>query len=214
MDELTLNEAVENISLIKGVIDRTSKSFAAFSKIFIYWGLLFILNSIITVAMIANKEKLIELGTKHPALGYIFPIGVIALFALLIYQAIAKKIPLVGLEKHLMKLWLLVLAMNLIPPKITLDSANAATGLAPVIKIDNLSAMLFSLAIALIATSLFTGYKQLRNVGIVYIVISVVHAYFNLTMFDSLFLLLGLIALPLTFLYTGFFLKSKQAGGN
>ncbi|HOV27135.1 MAG TPA: hypothetical protein PK566_12375 [Pseudobacteroides sp.] len=54
MDEKKLNEAVENISLIKDEIDKTSKSFSAFSKIFIYWGALFILNSIISLFMVAN----------------------------------------------------------------------------------------------------------------------------------------------------------------
>lgn len=213
MDELTLNEAVENISLIKGVIDRTSKSFTAFSKIFIYWGLLFILNSVITVLMITHKDQVINLGMKYPFLGYLFPIGVIALLAFIIYRAISKKIPLVGLEKHLMKVWLLILAMNVIPPKISVDTTmnmgNAAT-----ISYNGLSPMLFSLAIALIITSLFTGYKQLGYVGLIYIAISVLHAYFNLSMFQSLFQLLAVIALPLTFLYTGFFLKSQQAGGN
>lgn len=212
MDELTLNEAVENISLIKGMIDRTSKSFAAFSKIFIYWGLLFILNSVITVVMMANRERLMELSMKHPVGGFIFPIGIIALLAFIIYRAIAAKIPLVGLEKHLMKVWLLILAMNVIPPKVSVDLAMNVSSVG--ISYNNLSPMLFSLAIALIVTSLFTGYKQLSYIGLIYIVISVLHSYLNVFMFESLFQLLSVIALPFTFLYTGFFLKSQQAGGN
>jgi arginine exporter protein ArgO len=212
VDELTLNEAVENISLIKGMIDRTSKSFTAFSKIFIYWGLLFILNSVITVVMMANRERLMELSMKYPLGGFIFPIGIIALLAFIIYRAIAAKIPLVGLEKHLMKVWLLILAMNVIPPKVSVDTAMNVGSVG--ISYNNLSPMLFSLAIALIVTSLFTGYKQFSYIGLIYIVISVLHAYFNLFMLNPLFQLLAVIALPFTFLYTGFFLKSQQAGGN
>ncbi|MCX7922993.1 MAG: hypothetical protein N3B21_13420 [Clostridia bacterium] len=216
MDEKILHEAVENISLIKGVIDRTSKSFIAFSKIFIYWGLLFILNSVITLLMILNREQAFEIAMRYPALNFIFPVGIITLLAVLIYRAVSKKIPLVGLEKHLMKVWVLVLAMNVLPPKISINTANAATDPGSIsVYASNFSVMLFSLAIALIVTSLFTGYKQLSYIGAIYITISVLHAYLNLAIFEgSLIQLLSLILLPLTFLYTGFFLKSQQARRN
>lgn len=41
MDQKVINEAVENISIIKGVIERTGKTFVGFSRIFICWGFLF-----------------------------------------------------------------------------------------------------------------------------------------------------------------------------
>jgi len=67
-------------------------------------------------------------------------------------------------------------------------------------------------------TSLLTGYKHLNRIGIVYIAISILHAYFNLPGFGSLLTqLLYMVSLPFTFLYIGFFLKSRQAkeaGGN
>lgn len=216
MDENTLHEALENISLIKDVINRTSKSFAAFSKIFIYWGLLFILNSVITLLMILNKEQVLEVSTRYPVLNYVFPIGVITLLAALIYRVVSKKMPLVGLEKHLMKVWLLVLAMNVMQPKIRINTATAAMDFEKItVHINNFSIMLFSLAIALIITSLFTGYKQLSYVGIIYITISVLHAYLDLPIFeDTLILFLSLISIPFTFLYTGFFLKSQQTRVN
>jgi hypothetical protein len=94
MDEKTLHEAVENISLIKGVIDRTSRSFVAFSKIFIYWSILFILNSVITLLMTLNKEKVLEVSKQYPVLSNqysnFFLIGV-TLVAFLIYRAVSKK---------------------------------------------------------------------------------------------------------------------------
>lgn len=217
MDEKILHEAVENISLIKGVIDRTSKSFVAFSRIFIYWGMLFIVNSIISLIMNANKDKMLEMMNRFPVLGYIFPIGIIALLAALIYRHISKKIPLVGLEKHLMKVWMLILIMNAIPNQIRISSsASAAIDLTKiVIQSNNFSVMLFSLAIALIATALFAGYRHLMILGIIYIGISVLHAYVRVPIPEgTLIQVIYALPLPFTFLYTGLFLKSQQTRRN
>jgi len=217
MDEKTLHEAMENISVIKGVMERTSKSFAAFSKIFIYWGMLFIVNSIIILTMLLNKEKMLDLVSSFPLLNYIFPIGIVSLIAALIYWKVSKKIAFVGLEKHLMKVWVLILVMNVIPPKITVNSASVTADLTNiVIQTDTLSVVLFSLAVALITTALFTGYKHLRNLGIIYIVISVLHAFFRVPMFEgsTVLYLLYSLSFPFTFLYVGFFLRTRQMRGN
>lgn len=215
MDQKTINEAVENISLIKGVIDRTSKSFVAFSKIFIYWGLLFILNSVISLVTSINMEKVLDLSRQYPALNFV-PVIVITLLAILIYQIVSKKVPLVGLEKHLMKVWMLILLLNVIPSKITVNTPTASMDFASIsVKSDNFSIMLFSLAIALIVTYLFTSYKQLCYIGVLYIAISVLHAYTNFSIYNStLFMLLKLLVIPFTFIYTGLFLRSRQARGN
>lgn len=211
MDKETLNQAVENISLIKGVIDRTSKSFVGFSKIFFYWGLLFILSSAVTLLMILNKDKVFQIFTKYPGF-YLLPFGIVILFAILIYRAVSNKMPLLGLEKQLMKVWILVLIMSIIPPKISIRAANSAADMGSIIvKSNNFSILLFSLAIALIVTSLFTNYKRLRYMGIIYIAMSVLNAFLNLSSFqDALTQYLSLIIIPFTFLYTGFFLKSQQ----
>ena len=216
MNELTLNEAVENISLIKGVIDRTSKSFVAFSKIFILWGVLFIVNSIITLYAQMNQSQFMDYFSRYPTLGYLFPVGFIALLAALIYWKISRKFPLVGLEKHLMKVWMLILIMNVIPNKIMISSASSGIDMKSiVVQTNNFSTMLFSLAVGLIVTALFTDFKPLLRLGIIYILISLVHAYSNfMTPFDHIVNIIFQLALPFTFLFTGFFLKSRQAGRN
>jgi len=66
-------------------MERTSKSFAAFSRIFIYWGMLFIVNSIITLMMFTNKDRMLDLVSSFPLLNYIYPVGIVALIAALIY---------------------------------------------------------------------------------------------------------------------------------
>lgn len=216
MDEININEAVENISLIKGVIDRTSKSFSGFSKIFIFWGVLFIFNSIITMYVQMNKELFLDFFSRYPTTGYLFPVGFIALLAALIYWKISRKIPLVGLEKHLMTVWMLILVMNVIPNKIMITSVSPEVALNTVtIQTNNFSTMLFSLAVGLIVTALFTDFKPLMKLGIIYILISVIHAYSNfMTPFGQVVNALSLLALPFTFLFTGLYLKSQQAGGN
>lgn len=216
MNDKVLNEAVENISLIKGVIERTSRSFAGFSKVFTYWGILFIFNSIIQIVMQANMESIMETYPKYPVLNFIFPMGVVVVIAALIYKSVSKKLPLIGLEKHLMILWLLILLMNVIPQKITVNTGAVGAAIeSMVVHVNDLSPTLLSLAAGLIITSLFTGLKQLKYVGIVYIIMSIVHAFFNIPMFssDSFTQLIHAIPLPFTFLYTGFQLKSHQGRG-
>ncbi len=216
MDQKTINEAVENISIIKGVIERTGKTFVGFSRIFIYWGFLFILNSVVSLYMFANKEKVGELISKIPILGYILPTGIIALIAVIIYFSISRKFPLVGLEKQLMKLWMLVLIMNTIPGKISINVSDVLVDMSKIsVQTDRFSIMIFSLAIALIATSMFAGYKHFMYLGCVYIVVSLINTYSRIQYSEAtLVQLIFSLFLPFTFLYTGFFLKSRQARGN
>jgi glucan phosphoethanolaminetransferase (alkaline phosphatase superfamily) len=138
-----------------------------FSKIFIFWGVLFIFNSLITVFAQMNKEHFMGFFSQYPITGYLFPVGFIALLAALIYWKISRKIPLVGLEKHLMTIWMLILVMNVIPNKIMVSSVSPAIDLKTVtIQSNNFSTMLFSLAVGLIVTALFTEFKPLMKLGI------------------------------------------------
>lgn len=217
MDEKILNEALENVSVIKGVIDRTSKSFAAFSKIFIYWGLLFIVNGVINLAVVANWHILIDFVSSYRVLSFIIHPGIITIIAALIYFRISGKIPLAGLEKHLMTIWVLILIMNAIQPKITVKTVLTSVDFEKIIvSTDNFPVILFGLAIGLIATGLFAGFKHLRNLGIIYICISLIYALSGLQLFDgpTLFQVIYSLPLPFTFMYTGLFLRTKHLGGN
>jgi hypothetical protein len=216
MDQKTLNEAVENISIIKGIIDRTGKTFVGFSRIFIYWGFLFIINSIFSLYMFANKESILPIMGKIPVLGNMLPTGITAIIAAIIYFTISKKAPLVGLEKHLMKVWMLVLIMNVIPSKISIDTSEVLLDVSKIsIQTDRFSIMLFSLAIALITTSMFAGYKQFMYLGCIYIGVSIINAFIRIPLFEATSVqLLFSLFLPFTFLYTGFFLKSRQTRSN
>ncbi|QUH27147.1 hypothetical protein [Serpentinicella alkaliphila] len=212
MDEKILNEAVESVELIKSIISRTKESFISFSTIFIYWGLLFTLNSIIMLYMTVNKEKVGYILNNYPILNFMAPVSIIALVAALVYRKVSNKIPLVGLEKQLMKVWVLILAINVIPSKFSIVTGTSELNLEMItIRANSFSTMFFSLAMGLLITSWFTGYRQLKYLSCAYIGISALYAYFNIPLLsDSTTQILYSIAFPFTFFYTGFFLKSQQ----
>lgn len=96
----------------------------------------------------------------------------------LIYLTISKKIPLQGLEKHLMKVWLLILIMNVLPTKVMISTNPINAGISSLsVQTNNFGIMLFSLAVALIATSLFAGYKHLKYLGFIYVGISLLFSF-------------------------------------
>lgn len=163
-----------------------------------------------------NQAQFLDYFSRYPTFGYLFPVGFIALLAALIYWKISRKFPLVGLEKHLMKVWMLILLMNVIPNKIMISSASAGIDMKSiVVQANNFSTMLFSLAVGLIITALFTDFKPLQILGIIYILISIIYAYSNfMPPFGHIVNIIFQLVLPFTFLFTGFFLKSQQAGGN
>lgn len=204
MDEKVLLEAVENISLIKGVIARTSKSFVAFSKIFIYWGLLFLVNAVAVSILVASHGSR---AAVYPILTYIFPIIRIAA-ALAIYVSIVRNIPLVGLEKHLMVLWMLILLLNMLPPQLKIFTSTPITDITSVsVQYSNLAPMLFSLAIALLVTSMFTGFRQPQYLGLAYIGFSIATYFFPTQLYSSP---IHHFLLPVTFLYLGMYLKTHR----
>jgi 1,4-dihydroxy-2-naphthoate octaprenyltransferase len=114
-----------------------------------------------------------------------------------------------------MTVWMLILVMNVIPNKISISSASPGIDMKTIaIQTNDFATMLFSLAVGLIITALFTDFKPLMKLGIIYILISIIYAYSNfMTPFDQVVNILCLLALPFTFLFTGFYLKSQQAGG-
>ena len=152
---------------------------------------------------------------QYPVLQYFPPIFFLVLAASIVYIRVSGKNPLIGLEKQLMKVWLLILAMNIIPPKISISTAASETDISTIsLQVNNLSIMLFSLAVALIITSLFTDYKQPMYVAAFYIVVSIIHAYFNLPILGNpIANVLYLISLPFTLLYIGIYLKGQQVRG-
>ncbi|TYQ16256.1 UNVERIFIED_CONTAM: hypothetical protein Cloal_2779 [Acetivibrio alkalicellulosi] len=211
MDEKTISDAVENVSIIKGVLEKTSSSFASFSKLFIYWGilfcLLFVTNLLITQFNLYNI--LPYFFFRHRILLDLFHHGIFIIVAFLIYRNVDKNKPLIGLEKILMKIWVLGLLLIFIYP----DFVVKGVEIESVVVVSNAS--FFGLAIALIATSFFTNYKQFKYLGYALIGLSLLFSYTQISYSSNLLIeVLCALILPFTFLYTGLFLRSLQVRGS
>jgi len=213
MKDNSVQDAVDNISMIKDLILKTRKSFTAFSKIFIFWGILFIFQSLFAFVVQMNPEMMMSIANDYPLFGTLMPMLPIAIVAGIVYYLVASKVPLVAMEKHLMILWVMVLILNIIPNRfnIVYADANAAMqGATQTIEISNYSSTLFSLAIALVITALLTEYKHLMYLGSVYIIISVLYAYTRIPALEMFVSGTYFFVLPFTFLFTGLYLKRQQ----
>lgn len=214
MAEINLDKAIDDISIIKGVIEKTSFSFKAFSKIFIYWGILFLIQSIYLAIVQMNLKEYINFMARYSILNYTFPTICIALIAIGIYWFVTKKKPLIGLEKHLIKIWVLLLILNILPPRINIDNPVKGS-IVPdsiIVGINNLSTVYFSLAIGLIITAMFTKYKKTLIPAIIYLCVSFLNTYTDIISFNgNLMNGLNFVALPFTFLFLGIYLKIYDA---
>lgn len=210
MNENIIGKAVEDIRTIKDVIEQTGKSFLSFGKIFFLWGVLFCFSSVFGVLMsIYPKEFSKIFIEQYPFLGYILPLPVIVLAAILIYFSISEKIPLNGLEKKIMSVWICIFLINviynLIPQQFTFFDPSSNSGIQYSIvswKISYSSPIsIFTFSIGLYVISLFTYYKQTKWSALLYLLIGIL----SLTN-DSLREALTIVIWPATFLYLGIYL--------
>jgi len=206
MENQVLENAVDDISLIKGIIEKTRKSFSGFSKIFIQWGILFSLMSLLQWIQGMNIEGTLAFYNNYRFLVYLTPI-VLIILATLIYRNVVKKQPLLGLERHLMILWILILFLQVMPTRVTFidtDNTNITTMITTT---NNFSIVVFGLGIALAMTAVLTELKHFYYLAGIYFVLAFTYGYvynWNLTQFIGS---LGPIILPFTLIYTGLYLK-------
>lgn len=206
MEKELLKNAVEDISLIKSVINRTKNSFSGFSKIFILWGILFSGLSFLQWVQNMNIEATLNFYTTHQYLSYLTPLLMIAIAAT-IYKVVANKQPLEGLERHIMLLWIFIILMLMIPTQVRIiDPDNLMTDQIT-ISTNNLSLSIFALGIALIMTSVLTELQIFKPIGITYLAIAFVHSYFYFSFIETIAPILGYLILPFTMIFTGVYLK-------
>lgn len=53
--------------------------------------------------MTLNQEQIPDIMFRNPVIKLIFPVGIIALLAYVIYRIVSRKLPPIGLEKQLIK---------------------------------------------------------------------------------------------------------------
>lgn len=197
MDRTSINEAVDNISYIRSIIEKTKKSFNTLSKIFILWSLIFVLHSI--------WQLVYPLYIQPPFSSIYMFINLLAnvLFLALatgVLIHITKKVLLLGLEKHLLFIWILILAMSLLPNRMNFSTGDAQYVIT---RTGHYSTLFFGLGVSLVITRLFTQYKVFLLIGVIYMLLGYFFSVYDFPFMSFLQYLL----LPATFLYTGVSLK-------
>ena len=150
MDNTVLEKAAEDLSVIKEVIDRTSTSLISFSRIFIGWGVLLCIDVIFTIIGNYSPNPIFD----SMMFQIILDIIVLAV-GLMIYLAIIRKYPLMGLSRQLMLLWLAVIVFDVliaIVPAVLSDTLQAPS-------YDIFPLFLMSFAFGFVCTSVFTHLK-------------------------------------------------------
>lgn len=206
MENQVLEKAVDDISLIKSIIEKTRKSFSGFSKIFIQWGILFSAFGFLQWIQTMNLEAMSEFYMKNQLMLFLLPL-ILFVIATIIYRRVVKKQPLIGLERHLMVLWIMILFLQIIPTKVSVSSLSNPNITRVVTTTNNFSIMVFALGIALVMTSVLTGLNIFKYVGFGYFILAFVHGY--VPMYSLVYSLgqLGYVILPFTLLFTGIYLK-------
>lgn len=199
-----MKQAASDLSMIKAMIDKTRKSFVGFSKIFIMWGILYFLMGVYTLVASMNLDRIRTLYEALPILSYVIQFGVFGIGAV-IFLVVTKKQPLLGLERHLMILWILVLVMQLIRMRVNIMVDETTT--YTVIKTSNFAFVVYTIGMALIMTGIMTDLKKFNFLGIAYLVLGFVHSYVNIQIVYETLDFVGLFILPFTLIYTGVYLK-------
>lgn len=208
-------KAVDDISLITSIINKTRQSFSGFSKIFIIWGCLYLFMTAIQVIQGMNVDSTIEFYLQHPYLTYLIPIALFGAGGGVMYK-VTKAQPLLGLERQLMVLWVMVIFLQLM--KVSVDIPFNPAQTSQVYSTNNLAILVYGLGMALIMTGILTELKNFKVMGGLYLLVGFIYSYgtsipldFILT-FSQRLDVLGYIIMPFTLLYTGVYLKKHHEG--
>ena len=212
--EKQLESVVDDISIIKSVIEKTRRSFVGFSKIFIIWGCMYIAMSLLSFVQNMNIEATMTFYNNVPLLVYLIPAVFFGIGGL-VYFSVVRKQPLIGLERHLMTMWVLVIFVQLIRMNVEIPMDADTTTM--IVKTSNFTFVSYVLGIGLIMTGILTELKNFKFIGGVYILLALVHSYapsfvggLSITRaMDSL----GYVIMPFTLLYVGVYLKRQSERG-
>jgi len=205
MENNNVENAIQDINLIKQVIQNTKSSFAGLSRIFIYWGILVSIYSFLNWLQTMNIEKTLGFYKSYPIANYFAPLLLVA-FSILIYLAVTKNIKLIGLEKTILTLWMLIIITSSLPVK-THVIGSIQTSQPIITQVNNISIVSFGLGTALVITYLLTDLKNLKYIGIIYMGFGMLHGFVTTQAINTLGNVLVFILLPFTLIYTGIFLK-------
>jgi len=209
--EKQLQNAVDDISLIKNVINNTRRSFSSFSRIFIGWGIMYLFFSFLNFLQGMNMDLTISIYNEFRFLVYLIP-ALLYLIGGYMYYRVTKQQPLVGLERHLMVLWILIITMQLM--RVVIEIPMTETMGKIVVMTSNLGIMSYALGIALLMTGILTELKNFKVIGGVYIIFAFLYSYLPYYSFGKNLSVVGMLIMPLTLIYTGVYLKRQHERSN
>jgi hypothetical protein len=118
MDQNSVNKALSDVALIKDVLDRTAASFRGCSRIFLWWGgislipsVLAFVSSMMAMNMLVRNPMMNPTHDPNPhTSGFLSILSMTLFFVMLIvgyiiYCITKRSIPLTGISKELMALW-------------------------------------------------------------------------------------------------------------
>lgn len=209
MNDHVLSEAIDDIILIKQVIGKTVESLLSLGKIFLWWGLLFLLHSLYKgVFILNNYEVYSEFVKKYPLLiQMIYPLFLIA--GIFIYVIISRKLPVFGLSKKIMHIWLFIIGFNLIVPTLVM-SHDIPINIMTMYEIKT-PLLITTFSIGLYFTYILSNIKFIKWMGIIYVL-----AGFFAFLPGKIPNNFSLIVWPLTFITLGLYFsyRKKLARGN
>lgn len=207
MDEKVIRNAVDDVQLIKQVLDNTSNSLTAFSRIFILWGILLMAVNLLELAVSPANAGFFN----SPVLNYSIDAAVL-IAAAAIYFSISKRTPLTGLSRKLMTIWVCIITSNIIISYLTIILSN----MLDVQLVNTFPVEIMSLAFGMLCMYIFTNYKFPAVLAAIYLLIAVFFwqcipaipysIYFKLP-YVSIFIF------PSAFLILGFYLEYRRGRG-
>ncbi len=234
MDKYVIDKAEKDVQAIKAIIDRTTEDFMQLGKIFIGWGLVFLVLFIGVAAAYVFKARLSDIIERYPIITVV-PLILAAGAASVSYIVITRMKGLHGLTKPLLAVWLVIVSYVTVFPVLRYISS-----IGRIVKdykgyyINNynifikstvdgffhsytdIGALLFAFTFGLLCLRVFTRLKFAGVLAFIYfILITAECAIYITTATDGRFyttfsIISYSVIVPATFLIIGGYLESRK----
>lgn len=222
MNNDNLSNALDDVKLIKNIINQTARSLGSIGEIFLKWGVLFFIHAGVYLTIVKSySNKIITFEVARISL--ILALLIASIISILIYTKVSKNKKTVALEKKLLVIWFCIIAFTFLhsnlsynigvwllnKPIAIIGGADGPTSIINATR-SNISfgtigpIYLLFYAFGLFITSIFTEFKQPKYIALIYTIIGFMYPHIDIKE-------LSLLVAPLTFLYLGVYLKIKMS---
>lgn len=219
MKKQVLENAEKDIIAIKDVIYRTTDVFISISKIFIGWGLFFLILCIIVIPICLFRFKISDFIKDYPVMTVI-PLILVALASFASYLIISKTKGFKGLSKPLLAIWLFIITYVTVYPAVGYllalpgySKTDMAIFLYFIPYLD-VGTLLLAFAFGLLCIRVFTNLKFVGILAFIYSILaflSMIFLHFIGLRYDELYFTISIILycaiMPVTFVILGGYLE-------